>query len=90
VSRMGRNAAPAIYVVTQKSWGRYAPHRDTRPLLQGRRSARDKASVLLQQPLARKATQRSWRVKTSPQACAVRVGAALCREWAATRPQQTM
>jgi len=30
VSRMGRNAAPANYVVTQKSWGRYAPHRDTR------------------------------------------------------------
>ena len=32
---MGRKAAPAIFAAKLKMWGRYAPHRDTRPLLQG-------------------------------------------------------
>ncbi len=34
---MGRKAAPTIYIALLKSWGRFAAHRDTRPLLQGAR-----------------------------------------------------
>ena len=37
MSRKGRKAAPAICASLLKSWGRCAPHRDTRPLLQAQR-----------------------------------------------------
>ena len=35
MSRKGRKAAPALPVAKLKWWGRFAPHRETRPLLQG-------------------------------------------------------
>ncbi|SPO53424.1 protein of unknown function [Pseudomonas sp. JV551A1] len=36
---MGREAAPGIFAAELKIWGRCAPHRDTRPLLQGDQAA---------------------------------------------------
>ncbi|BCJ06599.1 hypothetical protein PRtIB026_A36400 [Pseudomonas sp. RtIB026] len=50
--RMGRKAAPAIFVSTLKSWGRYAAlsgrsDASARPLLQGERVRPGRASLRL-------------------------------------------
>ena len=41
MSRSGRKAAPAIHAAKLKTWGCFAAHRDTRPLLQGLRRLSD-------------------------------------------------